>query len=258
MANALHEAFRSDLRCGDLDAARLVDLARERLPRMVGSPDDSDEDLVVRIRDPRVFGEFAIPLLGEPGVSPSLRTLLAERTFDLLPLPRGEGDVIVVEARAPARLFDAAAFLAREDRLSVLQVLHLVYAVFLDRGLVSRVGRQVRSSVLAAILGHGEVNEDLRAFFAAMCLASVPEPEAHASFRRILRDPSIPGSLKASLARLAEDPDLARSRLALIAREEGLVPSGAGENEETQVIANIPRLPGRLVPLARRWRLREA
>lgn len=254
MAGALEESLRSDLRCGESDASTIASLARERVPRIVESAEDSDEDLVVRLRDPRVFGEFAVALLDDSDLSSALRTMLAERLFDLLSLPRGEGDVIVVESRAPSRLLVAAAFLAHLQRFSVLHVLHLVYALFLDRGLVMRVDRSIRSYVLGRILAYAEVNEGLRAFYAAMHLASVPEPEAHVEFRRSLKEPAIPVSLKSALVQLAEDPDRGRAGLLSIARDEGLLASETMESDEPQAVANIPQLPERLGAVARRWR----
>jgi len=254
MPGVLAESLETDLRCPPGEAETLASLARECVPRIAGGPEDTDEDLVVRLRDPRVFGEFAVSLLEDSRLSDPVRTALAERAFDLLPLPRGEGEVIVVESRAPSRLLDAAAFLARGDRLSVLHVLHLLYALFLNRALVTRVDRGVRSFVLARVLANPEVSGSLRAFYAAMHLAAVPEPEAHAEFRRAMKDPSIDASLKSSLAALAEDPDRGRRLLLAIAQEEGLVASGPDGSEEPQAIATIPRLPERLRPIARRWR----
>jgi len=254
MAGALEESLLIDLRCGESDAATIASLARDCVPRIVESAEDSDEDLVVRLRDPRVFGEFAVPLLDDSHLSAALRTMLAERVFDLLPLPRGEGDVIVVESRAPSRLLAAAAFLARVDRLSVLHVLHLVYALFLDRGLAMRVDRPIRAFVLGRILDHAAVNEGLRAFYAAMHLASVPEQEAHSEFRRTLNEPSIPITLKSALVQLAEEPDRGTARLLSIARDEGLLPSEPIGSDEPLAVVNIPRMPERLRAVARRWR----
>lgn len=256
MAGTLEESLRLDLRCGAAEAAKIGSLARDRMRRIAGVAEDSEEDLVVRLRDPRMFGEFAIPLLEDASLSLDLRATLAEHVFDLLPLPRGAGDVIVVESRAPRGLLSVAAFLDRTDRFSVLHGLHLVYALFLDRDLPLRVDRPVRSSVLRRVLANGELSEGLRVFYGALHLASVPETEARVEFRRLLKDADVSPSVRSSMARLVEAPDVGRRTLASIAREEGILSVDPLQPDDPQAVANIPRLPEALGAVARTWRRR--
>src|SRR3972149_1517975 len=137
--------------------------------------------------------------LGARGVSGG-SAVLAERGFDLLPLPRSEGDVILVEVRAPRQLLSIARHLSDAGGLTVLHVMHLVYAIFLDRGIVASATHDERSAVLRAVLDQTGASSALRALYAAMHLAAVPEPEAYREIRAIPRR-SGDDSMKADLAR---------------------------------------------------------
>src|SRR5512137_6027 len=166
--SALVDTFRSELPCNVAVATVLANLARELVPRIAGSSEDSEEDMVLRLRDPRVFGAFVESVRDDRRLPASAQGLLIEHVFDLLPLPRTEGEVIAVETRAPRHLLSLAATLAATGDLSVLHVMHLVYAVFLDRSLVSEVPRQVRSAVLQAIVAEGGGGEGLRVLYASL------------------------------------------------------------------------------------------
>lgn len=249
--DALGEALQIELRCPGETAARLAGLARRRVPQIVGTSEDSDADLVMRLRDPRVFGEFAVALMPSADLSVKTRVLLADHAFDLMPLPRTESDVILVEARAPARLLALTSFLIREDAFTALHLLHLVYAVFLDRALVTNVEPAVRSGVLRRVLMEQEFGESLRALYACMHLAAVPEREAQAEFRRFLESRTVPAPFKRLLCSIATEEDGGMESLARLAEDEGLL-SEADEGSPG-VIVNIPRLPVRLAELGRKW-----
>ncbi len=253
MPTALADAFRTELPCGAGEAETLARLARQRVPRLGGSSEDSDEDLVSRLRDPRIYGDFVESVIGGPRVTPALRIALIEHAFDLLPLPRTEGEVIAVEARAPRRLLALASSLAAAEDLSVLHVMHLVYAVFLDRSLFTEAPRRVRSAVLRAVLSEGGSGERLRLVYAGLHLAAVPEAEAYNELNRILRDHGLGRPLRHGLAALAAAEDGGRASLTRMAQEEGLLPRDLEDAEAPEVIANIPRLPDRLVRTARRF-----
>ena len=252
MIDSLAESFRADLRCDSQTAAQLANLARARVPGIAGTAEDSDEDLVLRLRDPRIFGEFVAPLLEDRHLAEGLRAVLAERAFDLLPLPRGEGDLILVESRAPRQLLSIARHLAEAGGLTVLHAMHLVFAVFLDRTIVTSANRKVRFAVLSDVLNLSEASPALRSFYAAMHLAAVPEPEAYREFRVIFRrkgDDAVRATLVSAVT--AEDEGLAF--LLRIAQDEGLVPSDWTDATSPEAIANIPRLPVRLRAIGRRW-----
>ena len=246
MPSPLVEAFRSDLPCTEPVAAELAALARELVPRLAGTPEDSEEDLVLRLRDPRVFGRFVESVEADPRVPASARIPLLEHAFDLLPLPRTEGEVIAVETRAPRHLLSLAAALASEGGLSVVHVMHLVYAVFLDRSLLTEVPRRTRSAVLRAIVGEGGAGENLRVLYAGLHLASIPGPEAAAELRGILGSPAIPLGLRTSLASLAVAEDGGRTSLTQTAQREGLLPESLADPEEPSILASIPRLSRKL------------
>lgn len=253
MGDALADAFHSEIPCEASAAVLLATLAREQLARLGGTSEDSDQDLVVRLRDPRTFGAFAEAASEDRRVGPAVRAAVLEHLFDLLPLPRSEGEVIEVETRAPPRLLALAVGLADAGSLTVLHVMHLVYAVFLDRSLLSNVPRSTRSALYRAILAQRDAGETLRALYAGIHLASVPEPEAVAEFRRSLRSRELSGTLRHALASVAASADGGRAALAAMAQREGLLPEDLRDAQAPAVVANIPRLPERLTALGRRY-----
>src|SRR3972149_6857643 len=121
--DSLVAAFRADLRLDATAATALAAHARRLLPGLTHSVDDSAEDLVVRLRDPRIFGELAAELLVETTLPPATLRLVVEHAFDLLPLPRGEHEAFAVGARAPMRLLSLARFLVEADAFTVLHFL---------------------------------------------------------------------------------------------------------------------------------------
>ncbi len=257
MGDALAEAFRAELPCSTSTAALLATLAREKGGLLEGGPEDTDEDLILRLRDPRTFGAFAERVLHDRRADAVARDAVAERAFDLLSLPRSEGDVIAVEARAPPRLLALAAYVAESEGLTVLHVMHLVYAVFLDHSLVLQVPRPVRVRIYHAILCATDTSENLRAFYACLHLAAVAETEAEAEFRRTLRSRAYSRTLRHELATMAATEDGGRAALAAIARREGLLPADLREPQSPSIQANIPRFPERLAAAARRFLERE-
>lgn len=258
MADALAEAFRSEIPCDAPTAALLAALARERLASLGGGAEDSDADLIVRLRDPRVFGRFAETVLEDRRAGPGARDAVLEHVFDLLPLPRSEGELIEVESRAPPRLLTLARSLAEGDGLTVLHVMHLVYALFLDRSLVANVPQATRSALYRSVLGVAEAGEDLRVLYACLHLAAVQEAEAASEFRATLRARSLPPSLRRALAVAAAAEDGGRSALTAVAQREGLLPNDLGEDLGPIVLANIPRLPPRLAASGRKYLRRDA
>ncbi len=253
MVDRLAEAFRAEIPCDAAVAAVLAAHARAHPSGVPGGPEDTDEDLVLRFRDPRIFGAFAEALVRDPTVAEPVRRAALEHAFDLLPLPRTEGDVIQVETRAPPQLLALAQALAREDGLTVLHVMHLVYAVFLDRSLVAHAPRSSRSQIVHAIWARSEAEEGLRTFYAALHLSTVPEREAVAEFRDLVGDETIPASLRESLVSLAASEDGGRNQLTRIAQKEGLLPADLTDAQSPEVIANIPRLPDRLAEEAEQY-----
>jgi hypothetical protein len=252
VGDSLADSLAADLRCDPSIAVQLAAKARHYLPEILGTVDDHDEDLILRLRDPRVCGELAAALLEDNQVSGKARILLAEHTFDLLPLPRGEADVILVETRAPRSLLPLAAFLTETNGLTVLHVMHLLFAVFLDRDIVRGAARTVRSKVLYAVVRLTETDADHRSLYAALHLSAVPEPEAHGAFRAILSG-DVDESVKELIARASAADDGGFTILLKTAQAVGLVPSDWTDAGRPEALANIPRLPPRLRALGRRW-----
>ena len=253
MASALADAFRAEIPCTEAEADTLAALAHRHLPRLVGTSEDSEADLVLRLRDPRVFGAFAELVERDPRTSTALRRALLEHVFDLLPLPRSEAELIAVETRAPRHLLALAAALAAEGDLTVLHVMHLVYAVFLDKTLVMAVPRRARSAVLRAILASGGGGDRLRVLYAGLHLAAVPEPEAEAETRWVLTSTMTPLALRRSLASLGGAEDGGHATLTQMAQREGLLPEELDDPGGPAILANIPRLPERLAAACRAY-----
>lgn len=256
MPDVLANFFTDDLRCGGLDASLLARLARERVPAETGSAEDTDEDIVVRLSDPRAFGIFAGGLLSEIRLALAVRMALAEHVFDLLPLPQSEGEVILVESRAPPDLLRTAQFLSREDGFTVLHAMHLLYALFLDRSLVSGASRETRAEVLSSVLHQSDASPRLCVLYACFHLAAVPEREAHDALNGVLKDRGVSEAVKELLARTVAAPD-DRGSLARLAREEGLLPSEQAD-EAPATVASVPQLHGRLRALGDRWLARHS
>ncbi len=253
MSDGLADALRSEIPCDASAATLLSTLVREQVRRLGGSPEDSDADLVVRLRDPRTYGDFVERAVEDPRTVPGLREALLEHVFDLLPLPRTEGDVIEVERRAPPRLLALANRLAGSSGVSVLHIMHLVYAVFLDRSLFLNVPRPVRSELYRAVVGQSDAAVDLRILYAGLHLATVPEAEAVSELRRSLRSRGGSENLRRALATLVSGADGGRAALAAAARREGLMSGGALDDQEPVFVANIPRMPTKLAVVGRKY-----
>jgi hypothetical protein len=253
VADALAEAFRSEIPCDAAVASLLATLVREHLPRLGGGPEDTDADVTVRLRDPRFFGSFAETVLEDRRAGPAARDAVLEHVFDLLPLPSSEGELIDVESRAPPRLLGLALRLAESDGLTVLHVMHLVYAVFLDRSLVLNVPRATRSALYRVVLDIGDAGENLLVLYACLHLSAVGDAEAASEFRKTLRSRETRPSFRRALASVAASADGGQATLTRVAQREGLLPSDLGDLQGPAVLANIPRLPEKLAAVARKY-----
>ncbi|MBI4415955.1 MAG: hypothetical protein HY557_03115 [Euryarchaeota archaeon] len=250
MVDALAASFREELRCSEREAASLGTWAKARVPRIAGTFEDDPEDILVRLRDPRVFGEFVEPLLRSRRLRAKTRVALADRAFDLLPIPR-DGQAFLVGSRAPQRLLAIAEYLAARDAFNPLHLLHLVYAVFLDRSLVTNVSKGTRSAILATVARSAGSLERVCALYATMHLASVPPREAAADLRAILSSHGAPQSLRRLLATVVASEGRPPAWVEL-AKQEGLLSADASP-DEPQVVAAVPRVHPRVATLARRW-----
>lgn len=257
-ADPLEDLFRSGIGCPAGDARALAAAARLRVPRLAGGADDTEEDLVFRLGDPRTFGEFVAPLLGDGRLARATRTALAERAFDLLDLPRHEGEVFAVETRAPPHLLAIADFLGASESFTILHALHLVYSVFLDRGLLTAVDRGTRERVLRCVLAERGANPGLRTLYACMHLAAMPPKEALETAAVVLDDRGLDRAVRSSLAETAAAEDGGAARLRRIAQDEGLLPRSPRGTDDLAAIANVPRVPGAVAAAARGWLAEDA
>jgi len=250
---ALEDGFRSELQCDDQEAALLATTARDFAARSQDLAEDSDEDLLVRLRDPRVFGAFAEPRLGDEALTHATRVALAEHAFDLLTLPRGERDVFLVEARAPRRLLAIAHFLMDADAFTVFHLMHLVYSVFLDRSLVTNVEPGVRARVLTHVLAEPGASIGLRVLYACMHLTALSREEAASEVTRALESGGAVHPVKRALATVAAAEDGGFAHARRLAEDEGLVPTDLEDPNAPSAIANVPRMPPGAAEVARRW-----
>jgi len=251
-ADSLAEFFRVDVRCDPRDSVRLAAKARAFFARDPASADDAPEDLAVRLQDARAFGLFAEPLLRDRRLRAATRRALADRVFDLLPIAPAESEVFLVDARAPPHLLAFAAHLAAREAFFELHLLHLVYAVFLDRALVTRVPKPTRSSVLACSAGFAPSAPTPALLYATLHLAAVPAGEAVAEMRRILRSVDIPSPFKRSLAAIAAQDDGGAAAWLRLAQREGLLPQDMAV-ESAGALANVPRQHRSVTRATRAW-----
>lgn len=230
----LAASFREDLSCSEADALALARLARERRASYGGTAEDDDEELVVRLRDPRAYGAFAAPLLEDDALSRDTQRALAAFAFDLLPIPADEREAFLVAARAPTELLAIASRLGGD--LTAEQVLHLVYAIYLDRALLTAASRRERTAVLHRVLESGE---RLAALYATMHLAAVPEAEAVRTLEAVLHDSGVPLPTRRGLEHVVRGGPAAWLELA---QDEGLLPRDLAA-DDPEGLANVPRLP---------------
>ena len=246
--DALAASFVEDLKCAVADGARLAALARERRITFGGTSEDGDEDLGVRLLDPRGFGSFAGDLLGDSALGTDTRTALAERAFDLLPLPRREDEAFSVEARAPPNLLAFARHLVRTGAFTPLHLLHIVYAVFLDRSLVTAVDQDVRSAVLAHVAATASPDDRVSALYVSLHLSALEETEATAELRTLFESRITRWPFKRLVASVVA-PDM-RGVVAWVqlAQGEGLLPMGL-DPQDPSIHANLPRMHAAFGPL---------
>jgi len=246
--DVLAASFLEDLRCSATDGTRLADLARGRRASFGGSSEDGDEDLVVRLLDPRAFGTFAGDLLADGGLGTDTRTALAERAFDLLSLPGREDEAFSVEARAPPNLLAFARHLVTTGAFTPFHLLHIVYAVFLDRSLVTAVDRDVRSAVLVHVAATASPDDRVSALYVSLHLSALEESEATAELRTLFESRITRWPFKRLVASVVA-PDV-RGVVAWVqlAQGEGLLPTGL-DPQDSSIHANLPRMHAAFGPL---------
>jgi len=206
----------------------------------------------VRLREPAAFGAFAAPLLRDPSLALGTRRALAEHVFDLLPLPRGEDEAFSVSARAPRDLLAFAEFLIEGDVFTPLHLLHLVYALYLDRSLVTAVRASVGEAVLSHVIDAASA-ERVSALYASLHLSALAEAHAVEELRKILEGPRVRIGFKRLLARIVAPDVEGVAAWVVLAQEEGLLPREAATSSP-EVVANLPRVQPAFAPLVVRWR----
>ena len=253
MADPLAESFLEDLGCSASEAAALGERARAYLRETLpDSEEDDDADLVIRLRDARTFGAFAGSCLDEPRLVPGTRLALANRVFDLLPLPTSERVAFDPRDRVPPNLLELAAWIERRREFAPLHFLHVLYATFLDRTLVRRTPTVARSVVLRASLRAPELEVSSKVLYALLHLGAVPDSEARRELRWIVREANVPDEVRTAVARAASSPDGARHAFFEAARDQMLIAEETPE-DDPRVIANAPAIPPGLEHIARRW-----
>ena len=213
----------------------------------------SDEDVISRLQDPRPFGLFAHRVL-DARVSREAKIAVAERAFDLIPIPATEHIAFPVEERTPPALLRIVKYLLENESFTVLHLLHLIYASFLDPKVLQDADRRTRTWVLLAIMVREELPETPRLLAAFQFLASMAPRDAAAAFDGILKARFVSSTVRSGLAAAASGSDGGRTWFAAVATEEGLLPpmdaSGAGALEFE---ARVPALPENVRGRARRW-----
>jgi len=239
--DALSASFVDDLKCSNAEGARLAHLAREHRTSFGGTSEDGDEDLVVRLRDPRAFGTFAGDRLADDWLAAETRMALAERAFDLLAIPRHEDEPFSVETRGPHNLIALARHLIAASAFTPLHLLHIVYAVFLDRSLVAAVDRETRSAVLAYVAASASSDDRVSALYVSLHLSALEEPEATVELRSMFES-AVPRWLFKRLVASVVAPDIRGvAAWVQLAQGEGLLPTDL-DPLDPSIHVNLPRM----------------
>jgi len=218
----------------------------------------SDEDVIARLQDPRAFGLFARRVL-DARVSREVKIGVAERAFDLIPIPATEHAAIRVEERTPPGLLRIVRFLLENEAFTVLHLLHLVYAAFLDSALLRTADRVTRTWVLMAIVTREELPETSRLLAAFQFLAAMAPRDAASAFDAIGKARRVSRTVRTGLAVAASGSDGGRAWFAAVAVQEGLLPPlGVSEASRMEFEARVPALPENVRSRARRWLERNA
>jgi len=250
--DVLTASFVADLRCTGEEGQRLARFARDRLAIFGGSTEDSDEDLVVRLRSPEGFGAFAGGFLEDEGLAVGTRTAMAWRAFDLLTIPRREDEAFSVEARAPRNLLAFARHLIRVDAFTPLHLLHLVYAVFLDRGLISAVDGDVRADVLLHVASTAFPEDRASALYVSLHLSALEEAEAVQMLRAVLEASTVRWPFKRLVAKVAAPDVRGVAAWVRLAQDEGLLPMTL-DPQDPSLHANLPRMHASFAELVASW-----
>jgi len=218
----------------------------------------SDEDVVSRLQDPRAFGHFA-RRVHDARVSREVKLAVAERAFDLIPIPTSEHAAFRVEERTPPGLLRLVRFLLENEAFSVLHLLHLIYAAFLDAGVLREADRQTRTWVLMAIVAREELPDTQRLLAAYQFLAAMAPRDAAAAFDAIAKARFVSPAVRTGLAAALSGSDGGRSWFAAVAVQQGLLPPGDGsEASRLEFEARVPALPENVSARARKWLERHA
>jgi hypothetical protein len=250
--DVLAAMFTEEFGCAAADGERLAVLARERRASFGGTSEDGEEDLMVRLREPRAFGAFAGEFIEDGSLAERTRVAMAGRVFDLLSLPRSEDEAFSVDMRAPPNLLVFARHLARADEFTPLHLLHLVYAVFLDRGLVAAVDVEVRSAVLEDVAAAASPDDRVSALYVSLHLSAVEEPEAMEELRTLLESGAVRWPFKRLVAGVVAPDVRGVAAWVQLAQDEGLLPSGL-DPQDPSIHANLPRMHTAFAPLVARW-----
>jgi hypothetical protein len=230
----------------------VADFQRSLDPRAEAS-DLSDEDVIARLQDPRAFGGFVRRVLGSR-VSREVKIGVAERAFDLIPIPASETVAIRVEERTPPGLLRIARYLLENDEFTILHLLHLVYAAFLDPRILRGVDRGTRTWVLMAVMSREELPDTSRLLAAFQFLSAMSARDAASAFHAIVSAKFVGMGVKGGLAAAASGSDGGRAWFAAVAVQEGLLPrSSLAEPSSAEYEARVPAMPEAVRERARRW-----
>src|SRR3990172_9199414 len=143
----------------------------------------SDEEVIARLQYSCCFGLFARRVL-DSRVSREVKIGVAERAFDLIPLPVSEHAVFSASERTPPGLLRLARFLLENEAFTVLHLLHQIYAAYLDPQILRGADRRTRTWVLMAVMAREELPDTERLLAAFQFLAAMSPRDAASAFHR--------------------------------------------------------------------------
>lgn len=260
MGTRLHEWLQEEFPLIAGEARVLHHLAYEAVAEFQRSLDPaaqaaelSDEDVLARLNDPRAFGLFAHRVLASR-VSREAKIGVAERAFDLIPIPASEHAAFPVEERTPPGLLRLARFLLENEAFTVLHLLHLIYAAYLDPQILRGSDRRTRTWVLMAVMAREELPDTERLLAAFQFLAAMSPRDAASAFHGIVSAKYVRTSVRSGLAAAASGSDGGRAWFAAVAGQEGLLPTSTpSEASAVEFEARVPAIPENVRARAREW-----
>ncbi len=211
---------------------------------------------VQSIRSPLLIGLLTSHILSHPSISREAKLKASWAVFDAIPLPEREDEAFLTEESIPPGLQEAAHFLLEQGEFVEYNLLHLIYALYLDPTRASKAAFPSLKQNVASILSR-DFNERLKLLYAYLLLSSpsLSTEDASRILSTLLESSSLSVDSKSSLCLSCVDSTFSTGWFVELATVEGLYSSEAGLQGELLKRARVRPLPHSLSPEAQKWLL---